>query len=69
MASESRKSFLLRIEADTLDAMRRWADDDFRSLNSQIEYVLRRALMERGWLKVNDASSSPPAQVHKPDEE
>lgn len=39
-----RKSFLLRIDRDTLDAVQRWANDDLRSLNGQIEFILRRAL-------------------------
>jgi len=46
-----RKTFLLRIDEKVLDALRRWADDDLRSLNGQIEFVLRRALRERGRLK------------------
>jgi hypothetical protein len=45
---EARKSFLLRIDADVLDAMKLWADDELRSLNGQIEYVLRRALQQQG---------------------
>jgi hypothetical protein len=43
-----RKGFLLRMDAAVLEAMKRWADDDLRSLNGQIEYVLRRALKEAG---------------------
>ena len=43
-----RKPFLLRIERDVLDALQRWADDDLRSLNGQIEFVLRRALKDSG---------------------
>lgn len=39
-----RKSFLLRIDRGTLDAVQRWANDDLRSLNGQIEFLLRRAL-------------------------
>ena len=46
-----RKSFLLRIDGKVLDALRRWADDDLRSLNGQIEFVLRTTLKERGRLK------------------
>lgn len=46
-----RKSFLLRIDGGVLDAVRRWADDDLRSLNGQIEFLLRQALRERGRLK------------------
>lgn len=41
-----RKPFLLRIDREVLDAVQRWADDDLRSLNGQIEYLLRRALRE-----------------------
>ena len=43
-----RKSFLLRIDRATLDAVQRWADDELRSLNGQIEFILRRALKESG---------------------
>ena len=43
-----RKAFLLRIDPAVLDALQRWAADDLRSLNSQIEFVLRRALQREG---------------------
>ena len=43
-----RKPFLLRIDRETLDALQRWADDDLRSLNGQIEFLLRRVLKEAG---------------------
>jgi hypothetical protein len=39
-----RKPFLLRIDRAVLDGLQRWAADDLRSLNAQIEFVLRRAL-------------------------
>jgi hypothetical protein len=45
-----RKPFLLRIDRDVLDAVQRWANDDLRSLNAQIEFVLRRALQAEGRL-------------------
>jgi len=41
-----RKPFLLRIDKSVLDALQRWANDDLRSLNGQIEFVLRRALAD-----------------------
>jgi hypothetical protein len=41
-----RKPFLLRIDREIIDALQRWADDDLRSLNGQIEYLLRKALKE-----------------------
>ena len=43
-----RKSFLLRVDAAVLEAMQRWANDDLRSLNGQIEYVLRDAVRRAG---------------------
>ena len=43
-----RKPFLLRIDREVLDALQRWANDDLRSLNGQIEFVLRRALQQVG---------------------
>jgi hypothetical protein len=39
-----RKSFLVRIDPSVLEAVQRWANDDLRSLNGQIEYLLREAL-------------------------
>ena len=41
-----RKSFLLRIDAEVLDAVQRWANDDLRSLNGQIEFLLRKVLKQ-----------------------
>jgi hypothetical protein len=46
--STSRKPFLLRIDPAVLDALQKWAADDLRSLNAQIEYVLRDALVKAG---------------------
>jgi hypothetical protein len=46
-----RKSFLVRIDEKTFEALRRWADEDLRSLNGQIEFLLRRALVGSGRLK------------------
>jgi hypothetical protein len=43
-----RKPFLLRIDRQVLQAVQRWADDDLRSLNGQIEFMLRRALKDAG---------------------
>jgi hypothetical protein len=55
-----RKAFLLRIDPKLLDAVQRWADDDLRSLNAQIEFLLRRALREAGRIK-----EEPPAKRAK----
>ena len=46
-----KKAYPLRINADVLAAAQRWADDELRSLNAQIEYVLREALRKAGRLQ------------------
>jgi hypothetical protein len=45
-----RRPFLLRVEPELLEALQVWARDELRSLNGQIEFVLRRALREAGRL-------------------
>ena len=45
-----RKAFLLRIDPAVLEAVQRWANDDLRSLNAQIEFLLRRSLQAAGRL-------------------
>ena len=45
-----KKGYALRINADVLAAAQRWADDELRSLNAQIEFVLRDALRKAGRL-------------------
>jgi hypothetical protein len=50
-----RKAFLLRLDPATHEALQRWADSDLRSLNAQIEFLLRRALQEAGRLKAAKA--------------
>jgi len=45
-----KKRFLLRLDAEVYDALERWAAEEFRSVNSQIEYVLRQALARAGRL-------------------
>lgn len=42
-----RKSYLVRLPEELLDELNRWAKDDLRSLNAQIEYILRDALRKR----------------------
>ena len=43
-----RKSFLLRIDPTVYDALHKWADDELRSVNGQIEFMLKRALKQAG---------------------
>jgi hypothetical protein len=53
-----KKAYPLRITASVLDAMQRWSDDELRSLNAQIEYVLRDALRKAGRLPQDVASDA-----------
>ena len=50
-----RKAFLLRVDPAVLEAVQRWANDDLRSLNAQIEFLLRRALQDAGRLRERPA--------------
>ena len=43
-----RKPFLLRVAPELHEALQRWANDDLRSLNAQIEFLMRRALQDAG---------------------
>lgn len=54
--TQKKKSYPLRINAEVLAAMQRWSEDELRSLNAQIEYVLRGALRKAGRLADKSAS-------------
>ena len=54
-----RKSFLLRIDPALMEKVQRWANDDLRSLNGQIEFLLRRALREAGREAARDRDNPP----------
>jgi len=59
----AKKKFLLRVDPDLYDALERWADDEFRSVNAHIEYILRNAARDAGRLgkskTVQDKRSMP----------
>ena len=54
--ADEKKAYPLRISATVLEAMQRWSEDELRSLNAQIEYVLRDALRKTGRLKQGKAA-------------
>ncbi len=64
MPSE-KKAFVLRIQPETLKELERWAQDEFRSVNGQIEYLLNDALRKR---KKRDREL-PPAEPTPPSDE
>ena len=47
MAADQRKAFLLRLPPDLWKELEKWAADDLRSINAQIEYLLRQAVAKR----------------------
>ena len=55
-----KKAFPLRLDPATYDALQRWADDDLRSLNGQIEFLLRHALRQSG--RLPDPDKQPQTQ-------
>ncbi|KFL36427.1 Arc family DNA-binding protein [Arenimonas donghaensis] len=53
-----KKAYPLRINPQVLEAVQRWADDELRSVNAQIEYLLREALRKQGRLKPPDEKTN-----------
>jgi hypothetical protein len=53
----AKKSFVLRLDEDTYKALEKWAADEFRSVNGQLEYLLDKALKSAGRLKEPKPSS------------
>lgn len=62
-----RDSFLLRVDPLVLEAIRRWADDEMRSMNGQIEFILRSKLNEAGRLPSKPSSKPGSKPSSKPD--
>lgn len=56
-----RKPFLLRLDERTFLALKRWADDDLRSINGQVEFLLRRALEQAGRLNRESGETAAPS--------
>jgi hypothetical protein len=57
----ARKPFLLRLDPGVHEALQRWAAEDLRSLNGQLEFLLRRALQQAGRLPRGPLSSDTPS--------
>lgn len=55
----STKSFVLRIDAKTMDALEKWAADEFRSTNGQLQWIIAEALRRSGRLKKDKKSNEP----------
>jgi hypothetical protein len=55
-----KKAFPLRLDPELYEALRKWADTELRSVNGQIEYLLRSAVVARGLLPRDSSKRSPP---------
>lgn len=62
-----KKSFLLRIDPITYAALEKWADDEFRSVNAQVEYMLRESLKKAGRLGKQTVSDENQVNAEKND--
>ena len=51
MPKEQNKSFVLRIDGQTMEAVEKWAEDEFRSTNGQLQWIISEALRKSGRLK------------------
>ena len=54
------KSFILRIDADTMAAVEKWAADEFRSVNGQLQWIINEALRKEGRIRKGKAAPSRP---------
>jgi hypothetical protein len=55
-----RKAFLLRVDPALLESLQKWADDELRSLNGQIEWILRRALTDHKRIEAEEPPAPTP---------
>lgn len=59
---ETTKSFVLRVDADTMEAIEKWAADEFRSTNGQLQWIIAEALRKNGRLKKKRAKEEEDAK-------
>ncbi len=62
----SRKAFLLRIDPELWNALEKWAADELRSVNGQIEYLLANAVKNAGRVRKRSPSGAPPPPAGRP---
>ena len=60
-----RDAFLLRVDPAVLEAIRHWSDDEMRSMNGQIEYLLRQSLLQAGRLPKAKKTNEKPGSASK----
>lgn len=65
MAKEATKSFVLRVDAETMEAVEQWAADEFRSTNGQLQWIIAEALRRSGRLKKPKSKTVKNDQSHE----
>lgn len=63
------KSFVLRVDAATMEALEQWADDEFRSINGQLQWIIADALRRSGRLKKSAAAAADATAVADADKD
>lgn len=63
----NKKNFVLRIDEETYEALEKWAADEFRSVNGQLEWIIARALREAGRLPEKRQAPRPPQEPPSPE--
>lgn len=65
MAKETTRSFVLRIDAATMTELERWAEDEFRSVNGQLQWIIADALRRSGRLKKKKRTETQDGMIHE----
>lgn len=69
MAKETTRNFVLRIDAATMTELERWAEDEFRSVNGQLQWIIADALRRSGRLKKKKRTEAQDETIHETAEE
>lgn len=59
----STKSFVLRVDGETMDALEKWAADEFRSINGQLQWIIAEALRKSGRMRKHPAAQAQDADA------
>ncbi len=68
MAKKATKSFILRVDSDTMDAIEKWAADEFRSTNGQLQWIITEALRKARSLPKKKRTTENSAEDNEPSE-
>ena len=61
----STKSFVLRVDGETMDALEKWAADEFRSINGQLQWIIAEALRKSGRVRKHSSAKAQDADTNE----